>query len=457
MRVTSRFMRKRKTRKTQKGGSGWFGTKRTKPLSSVPTRNTYNRTQNTNVSALAWLEDEEDRMRKPLSSAPTQNTYNRTQNTEDRANALAWLKREEEIMNTATSVEEAVEGLVALKHDPKAVGSNSDPVGSNSDPEPPGVSILDQPLEDVEGAMSIITDTKSTPANMLETLKQRYPNIYSSLLSILKYLGYHLPNSTQEGGAVSAVGVTLGAAGTSQAIGTVGAAGSTMTTAGAAAAGAIAATVCLMILYVVLGICIAIKTSRVLYRISKYIFKIMLFNYKKRIHLQNNDDLTTFPYMEPKMQPLLRWWGSWMTGYKIFPTIGSYIKPGEERGWGLETKVTQSVKPNSVTQNPLYKPANPVTWDKHQEGIDIWYMSSDGKRATELPAGATIVTWTKVEEDDTTVNGGKVKWYESSNGKSVWDLPAPVTWTKVTEGKETWYVSSEGKSAWKLPPGAILK
>jgi len=451
MRVTSRFMRKRKTRKTQKGGSGWFGTKRTKPLSSVP----------------------------------TQNTYNYGKNTEDRANALAWLKREEEIMNTATSVEEAVEGLVALKHDPKAVGSNSDPVGSNSDPEPPGVSILDEDIESLKSAMSILTDTKSTPANMLETLKQRYPNIYSSLLSILKYLGYHLPNSTQEGGAV---GVIVGAAGTSQAIGTVGAAGSTMTSAGAAAAGAIAATVCLMILYVVLGICIAIKTSRVLYRISKYIFKIMLFNYKKRIHLQNNDDLTTFPYMEPKMQPLLRWWGSWMTGYKIFPTIGSYIKPGEERGWGLETKVTQSVKPNSVTQNPLYKPANPVTWDKHQDGIDIWYMSSDGKRATELPAGATLVTWTKVEEDDNTVKGGKVKWYESSNGKSVWDLhtgairnpwtkviagqetwyvlsngksvwdlPAPVTWTTVTEGKETWYVSSEGKSAWKLPPGAILK
>ena len=447
MRVTSRFMRKRKTRKTQKGGSGWFGMKKTKPLSSVP----------------------------------TQNTYNYGKNTEDRANALAWLKREEEIMNTATTVEEAVEGLVALKHDPKAVGSNSDP-------EPPGVSILDEDIESLESAMSILTDTKSTPANMLETLKQRYPNIYSSLLSILKYLGYHLPNSTQEGGAVSAVGVTLGAAGTSQAIGTVGAAGSTMTSAGAAAAGAIAATVCLMILYVVLGICIAIKTSRVLYRISKYIFKIMLFNYKKRIHLQNNNDLTTFPYMEPKMQPLLRWWGSWMTGYKIFPTIGSYIKPGEERGWGLETKVTQSVKPNSVTQNPLYKPANPVTWDKHQDGIDIWYMSSDGKRATELPAGATLVTWTKVEEDDKTVKGGKVKWYESSNGKSVWDLhtgairnpwtkviagketwyvlsngesvwdlPAPVTWTTVTEGKETWYVSSEGKSAWKLPPGAILK
>jgi hypothetical protein len=343
-------MRKRKTRKTQKGG-GWFGTKK-----------------------------------KPLSTAPTVNTYNYSQNTEDRASALAWLEKEEKIMNTAHSVDDAVKGLVALESERETVPETDDI---------PGDEILDQEISDLQEALAILK-SGDNPTSILETLNSRHPKIYSSLTSIINYMGYslqtgggernrgdHYSSSTNHAMMIGqgALLQQSAASGSFDSGGSVGSGGS----GGAGEAVGVLAVICLVLSFFILAICVAIKTSRVLYRISKYIFKIMVINYKKRVHLQNNNDLTKFPYVEPKMQPLIsRWWGKKYFGFKFLPNVGGVLKSSNARGWNLETVTAPETR-----YNPLFKqPA--VTWQKVTEGADTWYESSDGKSAWDLPPGASL-------------------------------------------------------------------
>jgi hypothetical protein len=56
------------------------------------------------------------------------------------------------------------------------------------------------------------------------------------------------------------------------------------------------------------------------------------------------------------------------------------------------------------------------------------------------------------------VDGAEI-WYVSSAGESVWDIPGgpdAVTWQKHSDATDTWFVSSAGETAWVLPPGAVL-
>jgi len=336
-------MRKHKTRKTQKGG-GWFGTKK-----------------------------------KPLSTAPTVNTYNYSQNTEDRASALAWLEKEEKIMNTAQSVDEAVKGLVALESERGSVPETEDI---------PGDDILDQEISDLQDALTILK-SGDNPTSMLETLKTRHPKIYSSLSSIISYMGVNLQKGGGErnrGGHYSTTNHAM-IIGQGALLQQSAASGSFDSGSSGSSGEAMAAIVVITIFlsFIILGICVAIKTSRVLYRISKYIFKIMLINYKKRVHLQKNKNLSNFPYAEPKMQPIIsRWWGGKKSFglVKFLPNVGGVIKNSNAQGWNLET-----TKVPTVAYNPMYKA---VTWTKVTEGPDTWYESSDGKSTWDLPAGAIL-------------------------------------------------------------------
>jgi hypothetical protein len=151
-------------------------------------------------------------------------------------------------------------------------------------------------------------------------------------------------------------------------------------------------------------------------------------------------------------------------------------------------------------------PAAAPLWRRESDGADVWYKSSAGDTAWELPPGAALappagalapaapgvaplpppaVTW--VREDD----GAGDSWFRSSAGDTAWELPAGAVlavagaaaaprgaghrrrrrsgrvgggaagegrvWRQASEDGDVWWVSSDGDIAWELPPGAVVE
>jgi hypothetical protein len=102
--------------------------------------------------------------------------------------------------------------------------------------------------------------------------------------------------------------------------------------------------------------------------------------------------------------------------------------------------------------------AKGVTWEKIEEGGQIWYESSDGEVVWDLPPGAVVMGGG--------MGGHPHPHHHPSGPHTPSAASAPhsgpsavaggVTWEKIEEGGQIWYESSDGEVVWDLPPGAVM-